>query len=112
MTIWLRFADLKARNIVRNRVTLSRWIKNIDFPPGIMIGPNTRGWSAKAIAEWEAKCPIVRLEGHLREESILDDSEIERITGEIDVEIEDAFAFATESPLPAAQDLIKNLYRD
>ena len=55
MTIWLRFADLKARNIVRNRVTLSRWIKNIDFPPGIMIGPNTRVWSEKEIAEWEAK---------------------------------------------------------
>ena len=55
MTIWLRFADLKARGIVRNRATLSRWIRNIDFPPGIMLGINTRAWTEEEIAEWEAK---------------------------------------------------------
>ena len=55
MTIWLRFADLKARNIVRNRTTLGRWIRNIDFPPGIMLGANSRAWSEQEIAEWEAK---------------------------------------------------------
>ena len=55
MTIWLRFADLKARNIVRNRTTLSRWIRNIDFPPGIMLGTNSRAWSEQEIAAWEAK---------------------------------------------------------
>ena len=55
MTIWLRFADLKARGLVRNHTTLSRWIRKLNFPPGVMIGPNSRVWTEEEIAEWEAK---------------------------------------------------------
>ena len=54
-TVWLRFADLKARGIVRNRVTLSRWIQNLDFPPGYMIGMNTRAWPEPEIEAWLAE---------------------------------------------------------
>ena len=54
-TVWLRFADLKARNIVRNHTTLSRWIRKLDFPPGVMIGPNSRAWTEEEIEEYEAK---------------------------------------------------------
>ncbi len=39
---YLRFNDLKAREIVRNRTTLARWIKKYGFPPGVLLGPNTR----------------------------------------------------------------------
>ncbi len=48
----LRFADLKARGIVRNRATLSRWIRKINFPPGFMMGVNTRVWTEAEIAAW------------------------------------------------------------
>ncbi len=53
-SVLLRFADLKARGIVRNRTTLSRWIKNIGFPPGTMIGMNTRTWTEKEVDAWLA----------------------------------------------------------
>lgn len=64
------------------------------------------------IAEWEAKCPIRKFEGYLREESLIDDSSLEELTSDIDTEIEEAFAFAVESPLPVSEDLMKNIYRD
>ncbi len=51
----LRFADLKARGIVRNRATLSRWIRNLGFPPGVMIGMNTRAWPEGEIEAWLAE---------------------------------------------------------
>ena len=54
-TILLRFADLKARGIVRNRTTLSRWIKKLEFPPGIMMGINTRVWTEVEIEGWIAE---------------------------------------------------------
>lgn len=53
-TMWLRFADLKLRGIVRNRTTLSRWIQKLDFPPGVMIGMNTRVWAEDEIERWIA----------------------------------------------------------
>ena len=55
MTKWLRFADLKANGIVRNRATLSRWIRNLGFPPGVMIGLNTRAWPEAQIEAWLAE---------------------------------------------------------
>ena len=49
---YLRFNDLKAREIVRNRTTLARWIKKYGFPPGVLLGPNTRAWSADEVDAW------------------------------------------------------------
>lgn len=49
---FLRFSDLKARGIVRNRTTLSRWIHDCDFPPGVLLGPNTRVWPEDEINRW------------------------------------------------------------
>ena len=43
--VFLRFADLKARGIVGNWMTLRRWIEREGFPPGVKLGPNTRAWS-------------------------------------------------------------------
>jgi predicted DNA-binding transcriptional regulator AlpA len=50
--ILLRFADLKARGIVRNWPTLARWIHDQGFPQGKLIGPNTRVWTEDEIAAW------------------------------------------------------------
>jgi hypothetical protein len=48
----MRYADLKARGVVNNRATLSRWIKTHGFPPGFLLGPNSRGWYAHDIECW------------------------------------------------------------
>ena len=50
---YLRFNDLKQREIVRNRTTLARWIKHYGFPPGVLIGPNTRVWTDDEIEAWQ-----------------------------------------------------------
>ena len=48
----LDFGDLKARNIVRNRMTLGRRIKHDGFPPGFLIGPNSRRWYESEVQAW------------------------------------------------------------
>ena len=49
---WLRFADLERMKIVNNHVTLKRWIEREGFPPGRMLGPNTRVWRESEIEAW------------------------------------------------------------
>ncbi len=55
MQKYYRFTDLKAAGIVRNRMTLSRWIKSQGFPAGVLLGPNTRAWRADDIERWLAE---------------------------------------------------------
>jgi predicted DNA-binding transcriptional regulator AlpA len=54
MTVYLRFKELKARNIVRNHTTLQRWIEERGFPPGIWPGPKTHLWAEDEIEAWLA----------------------------------------------------------
>jgi hypothetical protein len=58
--ILLRFADLKARGIVQNWPTLLRWIASENFPPGKMLGPNTRAWTDAEVAAWIESRPDPR----------------------------------------------------
>ncbi len=60
MSVFLRFADLKARGVVGNWMTLKRWIDRENFPPGIKLGPNTRAWDEALVAEWLAGRPSGR----------------------------------------------------
>ena len=55
MQKYYRFTDLKAAGIVRNRMTLGRWIKSQGFPAGVLLGPNTRAWRADDIERWLAE---------------------------------------------------------
>jgi prophage regulatory protein len=48
----LRFSDLVAAGIVRNRMTLWRWINAGEFPRPMKIGPNSRAWRAIDIEAW------------------------------------------------------------
>jgi len=56
----LRYSDLKAAGVVNNRVTLARLIKSQGFPPGKLLGPNTRAWPENEIDRWLASRPTVR----------------------------------------------------
>ncbi len=57
----LRFRDLKERGIVANRTSLNNWIRDKGFPPGRMIGPNTRVWTDAEISEYIASRPAARV---------------------------------------------------
>jgi predicted DNA-binding transcriptional regulator AlpA len=53
----LRFADLVALGIVRNRPTLANWIKTQGFPQGTLTGPNSRTWTESEIRAWHDSRP-------------------------------------------------------
>jgi predicted DNA-binding transcriptional regulator AlpA len=57
MSVLLRFRDLKDRKIVFNHVTLGRWIAHEGFPPGVLLGPNTRVWHEADVEAWLASRP-------------------------------------------------------
>ena len=57
MTKLLRFSDLKERGIVTNWVTLQRWVRECDFPPGRMLGANSRAWTEQEVEDWIASRP-------------------------------------------------------
>jgi predicted DNA-binding transcriptional regulator AlpA len=48
----LRYRDLLAKGIVKNRTTLGNWIRDRGFPPGQMTGPNTRTWGEGEIEDY------------------------------------------------------------
>ena len=50
--LMLRFPDLVALGIVRNRVTLNRWIAADHFPKPIQLGPNSVAWKASEVKAW------------------------------------------------------------
>jgi hypothetical protein len=61
-----RFRDLQERGIVNNRVTLKNWIDKGVFPPGRLVGPNTRLWDEVEIAAWLASRPVERKPAPIR----------------------------------------------
>jgi predicted DNA-binding transcriptional regulator AlpA len=55
-TVYLRFSDLLARGILKNRATLGNWIKH-GFPRGTLLGPNTRAWTEAEVDAYLAARP-------------------------------------------------------
>jgi hypothetical protein len=66
MKSYLRFGDLVERGIVNNRVTLSNWIRELGFPKGLLIGPNTRVWLEEEVENWLAHRPAGKKPGRPR----------------------------------------------
>lgn len=52
----LRFWDLVELGI-RNRPCLQSWIRSGNFPPGRLVGANSRSWAESEIEAWLAKRP-------------------------------------------------------
>jgi prophage regulatory protein len=48
----LRFTDLRQLGIVKNRVTLSRWLRSGGFPRPVRLGPNSVAWREEEIKAW------------------------------------------------------------
>ena len=51
------YPDLKKRGIVNNWATLQNRIRKFGFPPGRLIGPNSRGWDQDEVEAWIAEQP-------------------------------------------------------
>lgn len=51
-TTLLRFADLQARGIVRNREQLRNLINDYGFPSGFMLTPNARVYDEAEVEAW------------------------------------------------------------
>jgi len=54
----VRFPDLKARGIIKSWPMLKRRIQRDGFPPGRMIGPNSRAWTESEIEQWLDSRPL------------------------------------------------------
>ena len=59
---------------------------------------------------WKARDPLPNFEHRVIEQDLMDEVELERIRNEIDQEIQDAVAFAEESPLPPIDELYTDVY--
>ena len=54
LPVFYRFDDLVAAGIAHNRTTLRRLVDKEGFPPGMMVGANTRIWRVDDIESWLA----------------------------------------------------------
>ncbi len=60
--------------------------------------------------EWRRRCPLEKLQGQLLKEGILSHQDIDRLTGNFEAEIEQAIAFAKDSPFPEESGLMEDVY--
>jgi len=63
------------------------------------------------LEEQKKKDPIAGLRHRLRDDGLLDDAEFETMDQQVHEEVEDALAFAEESPDPDASELFTDVYR-
>ena len=58
LPVYVRFRDLKAAGIVQNWQGIKRLVEEQGFPPGVMLGPNTRAWIVGDVRGWLATRPL------------------------------------------------------
>lgn len=64
------------------------------------------------IDEWEKRCPLATYQDKLLQDGILTDRMIQDWSTEIDKELDEAFRFAEQSPLPPGADLQLHLFSE
>jgi TPP-dependent pyruvate/acetoin dehydrogenase alpha subunit len=62
------------------------------------------------VEQWKARCPIKRLREQLVSKGALDDASVRLIDEEINQVVEKAVAFAEQSPYPAPEEALENVY--
>ncbi|MFQ5645522.1 MAG: thiamine pyrophosphate-dependent dehydrogenase E1 component subunit alpha [bacterium] len=65
--------------------------------------------SREELEEWIEKCPLELHKGYLEKE-LLSEVEYNRLVREIDADLDEAVRFARESPFPAEDELLNDLY--
>ncbi|MFW6063064.1 MAG: pyruvate dehydrogenase (acetyl-transferring) E1 component subunit alpha [Chloroflexota bacterium] len=77
---------------------------------GHSMGDPLRYRTKEEVEKWREDDPIGILERHLLEEDLADRDTLEEIDEEAEETVEEAVAFAEESPLPEPEDLYKDIY--
>lgn len=77
---------------------------------GHSMGDPLRYRTKDEVEKWRENDPIGILERHLTNEEGATSEELEAIDEEVEQIIDEAVAFAEESPLPAPEDLFKDIY--
>ena len=57
-TKFYRFSDIKASGLAPNWPTLRRWQAKLGFPPGTLMGENSRVWTGKELNEYVRSRPV------------------------------------------------------
>jgi len=65
--------------------------------------------SAEEISYWESKCPVTTFCEELLKEGLITQNNIQDMEKDIDLEIDEAFRFAQESPLPKGEHILQYL---
>jgi pyruvate dehydrogenase E1 component alpha subunit len=79
---------------------------------GHFVGDPQRYRPADSLKECQEHCPIEKLKDHLLALGLINEGIVEEIAEEIRKLVEEAVAFAKDSPLPAAEDLKEDVYCD
>jgi len=72
--------------------------------------PGTAYRSKEEVQEWKEKCPIKRFKEYLTREGILNQNEIEEIEKGVRENVDDAVQFATNSPYPAPEEALEDVF--
>lgn len=67
---------------------------------------------AEEIVEWKKKCPILKLEKYIAENGIAAQSELDAVRTSVQDEVNDAVKFAENSPFPAPEETLHNVYAE
>ena len=68
--------------------------------------------SAEEICSWESKCPVTAFGEKLLKKGSITQNDIQGMEKDIDLEIDEAFGFAHESPLPKGEHIMQYLFRE
>lgn len=83
-----------------------RWKAHVGPNPDIETGCR----SASEYEQWLKRCPVEMYEQYLGNNSLISEAEIDSITAEIEARIDEAMAFAKESPSPRPSELLDHVY--
>lgn len=68
--------------------------------------------SEREFQEWQARCPIKRLDDELKRCGALGDGEVDAMIDTIRLDVDAAIAFARQSPYPAESEFLEDVYAD
>lgn len=83
-----------------------RWMGHVTPSFDIHFGYRTQ----EELDWWMERCPIKRFKEFLLKKKIITPQEIEKLTDEIDEEIEEAVRFGKESPYPDESELLQDIW--
>jgi pyruvate dehydrogenase E1 component alpha subunit len=67
--------------------------------------------TATEIADWEKRCPVTTFRDKMLTEGLISEQELNNMERTIEAEIDDAFEYARNRPLPLAEHLERNLLK-